>query len=193
MRTRRWPPLLYARRYQRAYYRNRDNARAVGSEHGRVGSDGGQEWRKYPRPDKSHGRSGWQRAGKRDNSGTTVLAFSCFCWAWKDQNIALHRVVPRHEFIDAIDLVIRQAVEHPCEPCFGINVIHLGGFDEGIGDGSGFSTWSSRCQPRSLTSLIGTSAQSTGCCSKHQLRRWRPLPPNPYPAGPVYRGQFLEM
>jgi hypothetical protein len=47
--------------------------------------------------------------------------------------------VPRHEFIDAIDLVIRQALEDPCEPRFGVDVVHLGGLDERVGDGGRFS------------------------------------------------------
>lgn len=42
---------------------------------------------------------------------------------------------PGHKFFDAIDLVIWQALENPCEPRFGIDVVHLGGFHEGVGDG----------------------------------------------------------
>ena len=48
--------------------------------------------------------------------------------------------MPRHQLIDAIDLVIRQTFEHPGQPSFGIDVIHLGCFDERIGDGSGLAT-----------------------------------------------------
>ena len=43
--------------------------------------------------------------------------------------------VPRHEFIDAIYLVIWQSLEDPCEPGFGIDVVHLGRLDESVGDG----------------------------------------------------------
>ena len=47
--------------------------------------------------------------------------------------------VPRREIFDAIDLVIRQALEDPCEPRFGVDIVHLGGFDERVSDGSRFS------------------------------------------------------
>ena len=43
--------------------------------------------------------------------------------------------VPRHEFVDAIDLVIRQALENPCEPCLGVDVVHLGGLNKRVGNG----------------------------------------------------------
>ncbi len=43
--------------------------------------------------------------------------------------------IPGHEFVDAIDLVIRQALEDPCEPCLGVDVVHLGGLDKSVGDG----------------------------------------------------------
>ena len=46
---------------------------------------------------------------------------------------------PRHEFVDVVDLVIWQAFEDPSEPRLGIDVVHLGGLDEGIGDGGGFA------------------------------------------------------
>ena len=43
--------------------------------------------------------------------------------------------VPRHEFIDAIDLVIWEALEDPCEPSFRIDVVHLGGLEESVSNG----------------------------------------------------------
>lgn len=46
---------------------------------------------------------------------------------------------PRHEFVDAVDLVIGQALEDPCQPCFGVDIVHLGGLDERVGDGGCFS------------------------------------------------------
>jgi len=35
--------------------------------------------------------------------------------------------IPGHEFVHAIDLVIRQTLEDPCEPRFGVDIVHLGG------------------------------------------------------------------
>jgi hypothetical protein len=47
--------------------------------------------------------------------------------------------VPGHEFVDAIDLVIGEALENPCEPCLRIDVVQLAGFHERVGDGGGLS------------------------------------------------------
>jgi hypothetical protein len=47
--------------------------------------------------------------------------------------------VPRHEFIDAIDLVIRQALEDRCEPCFGVDVVQLACLHECVGDCGSFA------------------------------------------------------
>ena len=47
--------------------------------------------------------------------------------------------VPRHKIVDAIDFVLRQALEDPCEPCLGVDVVQLAGFHERIGDCSRFS------------------------------------------------------
>ena len=47
---------------------------------------------------------------------------------------------PWHEFIDAIDLVIRQSLRDPGEPCFGVDVVHPGGLDERAVDGGFFFT-----------------------------------------------------
>ena len=41
---------------------------------------------------------------------------------------------PRHQLIQPRDLVIREALQHPCEPGFGIDVVHLCGLDESVGD-----------------------------------------------------------
>ena len=46
---------------------------------------------------------------------------------------------PRHAFVDAVDLVIREMFAHPCQPCLRIDAVHFGCFDEGIGDGSCFT------------------------------------------------------
>ena len=43
--------------------------------------------------------------------------------------------VPGHKFVDAIYLVIGEALENPCEPCLGIDVVQLAGFHERVGDG----------------------------------------------------------
>ena len=42
---------------------------------------------------------------------------------------------PRHELVDPVDLVVWQAFENPCQPGLGIDIAHLGGLDEGVGDG----------------------------------------------------------
>ena len=34
--------------------------------------------------------------------------------------------------MDAIDRMVLNALEHPCEPSFGIDAVRLGGLDEGI-------------------------------------------------------------
>lgn len=49
--------------------------------------------------------------------------------------LSLRLPVPRHEFVDAVDLVIGQALEDPCQPCFGVDVVHLCRFNELVGDG----------------------------------------------------------
>jgi hypothetical protein len=40
---------------------------------------------------------------------------------------------PGYKFVDTIDLVIGEALENPCEPCFGIDVVHLCSLDKGVG------------------------------------------------------------
>lgn len=47
--------------------------------------------------------------------------------------------IPRHEFADAMDLVVWQALEDQCEPLFGADVVQLAGFHERVGDGGRFS------------------------------------------------------
>ncbi len=47
-------------------------------------------------------------------------------------------VTPRHEFVDARDLVVRDAAEIVGKPCLRINAVQLGGLDRRIGDGGGF-------------------------------------------------------
>lgn len=47
--------------------------------------------------------------------------------------------VPRHEIFDAIDLVIRQALEDPCEPRFGVDVVQLACLHECVGDCGSFA------------------------------------------------------
>ena len=42
------------------------------------------------------------------------------------------RPVPRHEVIEAVDLVICDAGENPAKPCFGIDTVHAAGLDERI-------------------------------------------------------------
>ncbi len=51
---------------------------------------------------------------------------------------ALLSVTPRHELVEARDLVVRDAAESVGEPCLRINAVQLGGLDQRIGDGSGF-------------------------------------------------------
>jgi hypothetical protein len=51
----------------------------------------------------------------------------------------LGSVTPRHEFVDTVDFVIGDLGENPCEPGLGINVVELGGFDQGVGNGHGFA------------------------------------------------------
>jgi len=47
-------------------------------------------------------------------------------------------VAPRHELVEARDLVVRDAAESVGQPCLRINAIQLCRFDQRIGDGSGF-------------------------------------------------------
>ncbi len=47
-------------------------------------------------------------------------------------------VTPRHELVEARDLVVRDAADGVGEPCLRINAVQLGGIDQRIGDGSGF-------------------------------------------------------
>ena len=47
--------------------------------------------------------------------------------------------VPRHEIFYAIDLVIMQEREDPWKPRFWVDIVHLGGFDKRVSDGSRFS------------------------------------------------------
>ena len=46
-------------------------------------------------------------------------------------------VTPRHELVEARDLVVRDAAESVGEPCLRIDVVQLGGFYQRIGDGGG--------------------------------------------------------
>ena len=50
---------------------------------------------------------------------------------------SLLSVTPRHELVEARDLVISDATEGGGEPCLRINAVQLGGFDQRIGDGGG--------------------------------------------------------
>ena len=45
---------------------------------------------------------------------------------------------PRHEIAHAIGGMILDALKNPGEPGFGVHFVHLGGLDEGVGDGCGF-------------------------------------------------------
>ena len=47
--------------------------------------------------------------------------------------------VPGHEVFDAAGFVVLQALEHPGQPCFRIDAIHAGSFDQGVGHGRGFA------------------------------------------------------
>ncbi len=48
-------------------------------------------------------------------------------------------VMPRHEFVEAHDLVVRDEAENVGEPRLRINTVQLGGLDQCIGDGGGFA------------------------------------------------------
>ncbi len=43
--------------------------------------------------------------------------------------------LPWQEFMDSVDLMIRDSSEDPSEPSLGIDLVELGGFDESMGDG----------------------------------------------------------
>ena len=47
--------------------------------------------------------------------------------------------VPWHEVVDFAGGMIGDAVEDGCEPRLRVDAIQFGGFDECVGDGSGFS------------------------------------------------------
>ncbi len=48
-------------------------------------------------------------------------------------------LTPRHELVEARDLVVRDAADGVGEPCLRIiNAVQLDGPDQRIGDGSGF-------------------------------------------------------
>ncbi len=46
------------------------------------------------------------------------------------------RPVPRHEVIEAVDLMICDAGENPAKSCFGIDTVQAAGLNERISDGS---------------------------------------------------------
>jgi hypothetical protein len=52
---------------------------------------------------------------------------------------ALGPIVPRQEFINPVDLVIRTTAEGIGDPCLRIDTVELGGFNQGINDGRGFA------------------------------------------------------
>jgi hypothetical protein len=52
---------------------------------------------------------------------------------------ALGPIVPRQEFINPVDLVISTTAEGIGDPCLRIDTIELGGFNQGINDGPGFT------------------------------------------------------
>jgi len=52
---------------------------------------------------------------------------------------ALSRGFPRQEIIHAIDLVVWDAGEHIGQLCLWVDIVQFGGFDQGVGDGSGLA------------------------------------------------------
>jgi len=46
---------------------------------------------------------------------------------------------PRKQLVDFVDLVLGDAAEEVGEPGLGVNVVELGGFDQGVGDGGGLA------------------------------------------------------
>ncbi len=47
-------------------------------------------------------------------------------------------VTPRHELVDLVDLVVRDAADGVGEPCLRINAVQLDGLDQRIGYCGGF-------------------------------------------------------
>ena len=48
-------------------------------------------------------------------------------------------IVPWQKFINPVDLMICDAAEGVGEPCLRIDTVELGGFNQGIDDGRGFT------------------------------------------------------
>ena len=48
-------------------------------------------------------------------------------------------VTPGQQFVQPSDLVIGDAAEDISQPCLRIDAVELGGFDQGVGDCSGFT------------------------------------------------------
>lgn len=47
--------------------------------------------------------------------------------------------VPGHQIFDALGVVVLKVLEDPSQPGFGIDAVHAGGLDQGVGHGGGFS------------------------------------------------------
>jgi len=47
--------------------------------------------------------------------------------------------MPREQFVDLVDLVVRDAGQGVGEPSLWIDAVELGGLDQGVGDGGGLA------------------------------------------------------
>ncbi len=68
-------------------------------------------------------------------------------------------VVPGEQFVDAADLVIGDAFQHPGEPGLRVNTVELGRFGQGKGDGHG------------LAAAFRTGEQPVFASKRHGFRR----------------------
>ena len=48
-------------------------------------------------------------------------------------------IVPWHQLFQLVDFVVSDALQNPFEPCFWIDLVQLGSFNQGKGDSHGIT------------------------------------------------------
>ncbi len=76
---------------------------------------------------------------EQQNNETTVLNTTDNIIIVSVHHLHFWTIIPRHQLVEPVDLVVGDAFQNPCEPYLRIDLVQLGGFDQGEGDGHGIA------------------------------------------------------
>lgn len=86
-------------------------------------------------PEMPHAGEGRREAGLISGGGQKAIGKR----AKYAQRLRFRTVIPRHQFVQPVDFVVCDTFQNPCEPCLWIDLVQLGGFNQGEGDSHGVS------------------------------------------------------